>query len=109
MRGWRDDGHQPAYIGDALTDLHDGRGTTWRRDGAGDLYPDCCDKHRPKAIRATTPADTTPSRPSRPGRVVSPHSAPVEPPAELDDETALRLLATWLRRLATRSPKGPDK
>lgn len=38
---------EPTWKGDALTDLHGGRGTEWRRDARGGLYPVCA-CHGPK-------------------------------------------------------------
>ena len=89
----------PAYTGDdVLGDLHGGKGTMWTRTRNG--YVPSCTCHGPKP-----PTDTAPHRSARPEAVI-PARSTAETPAELDDETALRLLATWLRRLATRTPKG---
>jgi len=101
---------EPPWQGDSLVDLHDGRGTEWKRWRDGSLYPNC-DCHRPKIITrelagakvAVPPTSTRKTRPEAATRRVS---APADDPGEIDDETAVRMLAVWLKRLATRTPKG---
>lgn len=39
----------PRWSGPALVDLHDGKGTTWKKTPQGEYYPDCpC--HKPAGI-----------------------------------------------------------
>lgn len=48
---WQDVVPKPLSYKDALTDLHNGKGTKWVKDPNGRGYwPDCCDRHRPKEI-----------------------------------------------------------
>ncbi len=107
---------EPLYQGDALTDLHDGKGTSWIKDPVRGYWPDCCDKHRPAEKRVDSPAavpapfreafdlpatpDTSPKPPAPPG--------PVAPPRSGSDEAAgaLHGLMTFLRSLLP--PEDPQ-
>ena len=40
---------RPLWTGDGFSDLHDGRGTVWRKDARG-TWARICDCHRPQAI-----------------------------------------------------------
>jgi hypothetical protein len=63
------------WLGDALTDLHAGWGTEWRRTEAGSYYPTCpC--HCPDALKPAELAATGPTLTIR----TSEHPAWVEPP-----------------------------
>jgi len=94
------------WMGDALTDLHDGKGTSWVKTDRG-YYPDC-DCHRPEGI-ARSDATRPQNDPRRArGRKADKVTAPTpETPAEAvipADELDWRILATWLRKLL-RDPK----
>ena len=90
---------EPLYTGDALTNLHPEGGTRWVKDPTRGYWPDCCDLHRPESKRVgAAAADAQPKRKRAPGAVQRPLEAdPAEP---IDERTALRLLATWLKKLA---------
>jgi hypothetical protein len=115
----------PIWTGDALTDLHDGKGTSWQRTEAGQLYPDC-DCHRPKVINEARrreaaeralaehrglvyrPPETARDAPLDPPQLpvaIQPvqeppeaSGAPVRKP--VDDAHGLRLFAKRLRQMA---------
>ena len=90
------------YTGDAFVNLHPEGGTTWRKDPDGQYWPDCCDLHRPESKRQTPAAALTPRKPKRAPAVKSDGLAanPDEQSEPITDEMALRLLRTWLKRLA---------
>lgn len=113
--GWG--GCGPLYRGDALVDIHAGRGTIWKRNADGQLYPDC-DCHRPAAIteerkragvisiaehrgrsrKRHVAADATPTPETAPEAGVPPRGAP--------DQRAVRGLIAMLREML---PKGEDE
>jgi len=89
--------------GNVLGDLHDGKGTTWVKEPDGQYWPNCCDAHRPESKRVKAAAADTPRKGKRPAAVksdglVAVPDEPIDP--DIDDETAWRFLATWLKRLA---------
>lgn len=82
----------PVWVGDALTDLHDGAGTPWQRTAAGTWYPDC-DCHRPSAIATALEAENARQRSFRAERYEAWQRANPEGPTAPAS--------------ATRSPKPP--
>lgn len=82
-----------AVYPDALTDLHNGAGTTWTKTDAG--YVPLCACHGSKSKVAAAAA---PAKAKRPSGAVSQalNTTPAEP---IDEQTALRLLITWLRKI----------
>jgi hypothetical protein len=86
--------------GNVLGDLHDGKGTSWTKTPDGQYYPNC-DCHGPESLRSKPAAADGPRKGKRPsGAVVGPLEGTSAD--QIDDTTALRLLATWLKRLSTR-------
>jgi hypothetical protein len=87
----------------ALADLHDGKGTEWKRTPDGAYYP-TCDCHCPESMRKPSEArQNAPRRPRTAASATKPAESSKSQPSEpIDDATALRLLATWLKRLSNR-------
>jgi hypothetical protein len=79
---------EPLYTGDALGDLHGGKGTRWVKDPVRGYWPDCCDSHRPESKRVGKPAKPARAKP-----------APADDATPIDEQTALKLLITWLRKI----------
>ena len=76
-----------------LTDLHDGRGTSWIRTPDGEYYPDCtC--HGPQAGRTT--ARSAAKAPNAASQAIEAGSE------ALTDREAIRLVVSLLRRLSRR-------
>lgn len=48
VRDWGEP--KPLWYGQALIDLHNGKGTAWKKDRYGRYYPDC-DCHRPPEVQ----------------------------------------------------------
>ena len=89
---------EPLYTGDALANLHPEGGTRWVKDPERGYWADCCDLHRPESKRVGKPA-----KPKAARAAVTSATPDAEP--EIDEPTALRLLATWLRKLSKEKSK----
>lgn len=86
------------YIGDALVDLHGGKGTEWARTADGAYYP-TCDCHCPPALKVEDPGPVPSGTPDAPPVVTE-----VEVAFADDDPEGLHLLLAFLRRLVKEHP-----